>query len=400
MTLINIQQPKPHIPPTGFALFALGFRPFFLAAGLFGVLFMGGWLAMLKGALPAPGGVAAAAWHGHEMLFGYAVAVIGGFLLTATQNWTGSAMPKGAPLAALFALWLAGRLLPYLPVPYLAAAIIDLLFLPALAIAVLRPVLRIRQKRNYAFAAILLCMTASNALFHAAALGCLDNPLAGLAPALYFSVLMIVVMGGRVIPYFIERRVGSTATRWRAVEWLAPATTIAVLLAALAAQEWQTAGALLVPLGIAAAIVHALRLYGWHARRLWEVPLLWVLYLGYAWLVIGFLLDALAAAGLVSPFLAMHAYTTGGIGVMTLGMMARVALGHTGRPLEPPKIMAWAFAALNLAALVRVFGPLLFPGQTALAHLVGGALWMTAFAAFTAAYAPMLWRPRTDGKPG
>lgn len=400
MALISIEEPKQKSPPRGFALFALGFRPFFLAAGIFAVITMGMWLAALQGAVQAPAGFSPSAWHGHEMLFGYAAGVIGGFLLTATQNWTSIPMPKGGPLAALFALWLAGRLLPWLPVPYAFAAIVDLLFLPAVLAAVLIPVLRVQQTRNYAFSIMLAGLTAANALFHAGALGYGPGyALAGLNLGLYLIVLMIVVMGGRVIPYFTERRLNSAARKWMAVEWLAPATTLAVLAAVLAA-PLLSGSLLLAMLAAAAAIVHAIRLAGWQDKRLWGVPLLWVLHLGYGWIVVGFLLDALHAAGMVPPFLALHAYATGGIGVLTLGMMSRVSLGHTGRILEAPAIMVWAFALINLSAVLRVFGPLLLPAQTPMLHQFGGGLWITAFAVFSAVYAPMLWRPRVDGKPG
>jgi uncharacterized protein involved in response to NO len=401
MALITINDPGRNSSPKGFALFALGFRPFFLASGIVAVIYMGLWLAMLQGVIQAPAGLSPVAWHGHEMLFGYAVAVIAGFLLTATQNWTSIPMPRGAPLAALFALWVGGRLLPYLPVPYFLVALVDLVFLPTVMLAVLRPVLRTKQTRNYAFPVMLLGLTMANALFHASALGYghAYAP-AGLNLALYLIVLMIVVMGGRVIPYFTERRLNSPSSKWTVVEWLAPATTLALLAAALAVQLLNRGYALLVVIAAAAAIVHAIRLAGWQDKRLWQVPLLWVLHLGYGWILIGFALDAFAAAGLASPFLAMHAYATGGIGVLTLGMMSRVSLGHTGHILEAPKMVSWAFALMNLAAVVRVFGPLLLPGQAAMLHFAGGALWMAAFAVFSAVYAPMLWRPRVDGKPG
>lgn len=399
MAFVTLEEPRPKAPPKGFALFELGFRPFFLAAGVFGVVYMGIWLATLKGWMQSPPAISPLAWHGHEMLFGYAMAVIAGFLLTATQNWTSIPMPKGSALAALFALWLAGRLLPYVPnLPYGAAALVDLAFLPALAIAVARPVLKVKQTRNYAFPVMLMAMWLAN-LF--SQYGLLNNDadaaLAGLKLALYLIVLIIVVMGGRVIPYFTERRVNSTARKWQAVEWLSSGTVIAVMLALLLAAKANT---LLVVLFGTAAIVHAVRLVGWQARRLWTVPLLWVLHFGYGWIVVGFVLDALAAAGMASPFLAMHAYATGGIGMVTLGMMARVALGHTGRPLETAASMPWAFALINLATFLRVFGPLVMPAQTAAMHQLSGILWMLAFVIFVAIYTPMLWNPRVDGKPG
>jgi uncharacterized protein involved in response to NO len=402
MALIPLEEPKLRQPPAGFALFALGFRPFFLGAGVFAVLLMGGWLVMLQGALRSPAGLSPTAWHGHEMLFGFGVAVIAGFLLTAAQNWTSVPMPSGATLAAFFVLWLAARLLPYAPgLPYVVAAVADLLFLPALALAVARAVLKVRQAPNYAFPLMLLALFAANGLFQAAALGwARASTGGGLYLGLYLVVLMMVVMGGRVIPYFTERRVNFTARKWQVVEWLAPGLTLAVMALGLMVKVWGLGRDVLALAAGAAALLHLIRLAGWQDRRLWRVPLLWVLHLGYGWIAIGFALDALAAAGVVSPYLALHAYGTGAMGVLTLGMMARVALGHTGRSLEPAKIMAWAFAAVNLAAAARVFGPLFLPTHLTLHLQISGWLWMAAFAVFTAVYAPILWRPRVDGRPG
>ena len=399
MAFVTLEEPRPKAPPKGFALFELGFRSFFLAAGAFGVVYMGIWLATLVGWVQLPPGLSPLAWHGHEMIFGYAMAVIAGFLLTATQNWTGIPMPKGGALGALFALWLAGRVLPYVPnLPYGVAALVDLAFLPVLAIAVARPVLKAQQTRNYAFPLMLLAIWLANLLSQYGLIHNEAGPaVGGLTLALYLIVLIIVIMGGRVIPYFTERRINSTARKWEFIEWLSPASVIAVLIALLFAVK---ASILLMILFAAAAVVHAIRLAGWQAMRLWSIPLLWVLHLGYGWIVVGFVLDALAAAGMISPFLAMHAYAIGGIGVLTLGMMSRVALGHTGRPLEISPLMPWAFALINLATLVRVFGPLINPAQTAAIHQLSGILWMLAFAIFVAIYAPMLWNPRVDGKPG
>jgi uncharacterized protein involved in response to NO len=401
MAVIPLAEPKVRKPPKGFALFALGFRPFFLAAGVFAVAFMAVWLAVLQGALQTPAGLSRTAWHGHEMLFGYAVSVIAGFLLTAAQNWTGMPMPKGGVLAALFVLWLAGRLLPYAPgLPYVVAAIADLLFLPVLAVVVARPVLKVKQARNYAFPLMLLALFAANGLFQAAALGGhRANTGGGLYLALYLVVLMMVVMGGRVIPFFTERRIDSTTRKWQAVEWLAPGLTLAVMALGWMAKVWGLGRDVFAFAAGAAAFVHLIRLAGWQDRKLWRIPLLWVLHLGYGWIVIGFALDALAGAGLVSPYLALHAYGTGAMGVLTMGMMARVALGHTGRSLETAKIMPLAFAMLNVAAAVRVFGPLLSPTGFLPVMMGSGLLWMTAFAVFTAIFGPILWRPRVDGKP-
>jgi len=397
MAMIHIEDQQKRPPLTGWAPFALGFRPFFLSAGFYAVLMMTLWLAVLQGSL-AIGGLSPLVWHGHEMLFGFAVAVIAGFLLTAAQNWTGIRTPSGPPLAALFVLWLAGRLsflIPGLPMEWVA--VIDLSFLPALAFALALPVLRAKQLHNYPFPIMLLALTAANALVHLEALGWATTARLGLHLAAYVMVTMIAVMGGRVIPSFTDNKLHTRARRWKVIEILVPASTIAALVAALVAPV-SLATALLAAL---AAVMHAIRLAGWYTSKFWSVPLLWILHLGYAWIALGFALLALSASGLgAAAGSALHAFTAGGIGVLTLGMMARVSLGHSGRMLEPAPLMTWAFVAINLAALVRVAQPLLFPGLFAQGMIVAGLLWMVAFGLFAAIYTPILLRPRVDGKPG
>lgn len=207
---------------------------------------------------------------------------------------------------------------------------------------------------------------------------------------------MMVVMGGRVIPSFTDNRLRTRARRWPVVEWLAPSSVFAVLVAALVSPASPALGGS----ALLAALVHGVRLAGWYTPRYWSTPLLWVLHLGYAWIVLGFLLTGLAALGLVGASLALHAFAAGAIGSLTLGMMARVTLGHTGRLLEPSRTTSVAFALIALAGAVRVFGPLLAPAATLAAIVGGGMLWIAAFALFLLNSAPHLIRPRVDGKPG
>lgn len=398
MALLPIEDLKQRPPLTGWAPFALGFRPFFLSAGLYAVLMMVLWLLVLRGGLSV-GGLSPFVWHGHEMLFGFAVAVIAGFLLTAAQNWTGIPTPSGPPLAALFLLWLAGRLVFLFPLlSPLMIAVIDFAFLPVLAIALALPVLRARQLHNYPFPLMLLVLAAANALVHAGSLGWIAaGGSLGLHLAAYVIVAMMTVMGGRVIPSFTDNKLRTRARRWKTIEILVPASTIAALIAALVA-PFSIVTALLAAL---AAVTHGVRLAGWYTSKYWSVPLLWILHLGYAWIAVGFALLALSAAGMgAAAGSALHAFTAGGIGVLTLGMMARVSLGHSGRMLEPAPLMTWAFVAVNLAALIRVAQPLLFPGLYASGMVIAGVLWVVAFGLFAAIYTPILLRPRVDGKPG
>jgi uncharacterized protein involved in response to NO len=398
MALLHLEDPRKNLPPSGWAPFALGFRPFFLAAGLYAVLMMGLWLLVLRGSL-VPGELPPPVWHGHEMLFGFAVAVIAGFLLTAARNWTGIATPSGPPLAALFLLWLAGRLgflIPGLPAPLVA--LLDLAFLPVLAWVLAAPIHKAKQLHNYPFPIMLLALTLANALVHGDALGWTPGTArTGLHLAAYGVVAMIMVMGGRVIPSFTDNKLGSRARRWPLLERLLPAVTLGTLLAALLAP----ASPLTALAAALAAAMHGARLAGWYTRKLWSVPLLWILHLGYAWIVLGFALLALSAAGLGSAASsALHAFTAGAIGTLTLGMMARVSLGHSGRMLEPAPLMTWAFVAVNLAALSRVALPLVFPAAWSAGITAAGLLWMAAFGLFSALYMPILLRPRIDGKPG
>jgi uncharacterized protein involved in response to NO len=307
-------------------------------------------------------------------------------------------MLSGPPLAALFLLWLAGRLgflVPGLPVEWVA--LVDLAFLPAVALVLAVPIIKARQLNNAPFPVMLLVLAAANALIHLDALGWTDTAALGLHLATYVVVTMMVVMGGRVIPSFTDNKLHTRARRWKTIEILAPVATVGALLATLVA-PYSLVTALFAAI---AAAVHGIRLAGWYTHKFWSVPLLWILHLGYAWIAFGFALLALSAAGISAAAVSsLHAFTAGGIGVLTLGMMARVSLGHTGRVLEPVSLMTRAFVAINLAALLRVVLPLIFPGVYAQSMTAAGLLWMAAFGLFVVVYAPMLLRPRVDGKPG
>ncbi|MCA1978713.1 MAG: NnrS family protein [Thiobacillus sp.] len=396
MALYSIDQPV-RATPLGWAPFGLGFRPFFHGAGAFAVLLMALWLATLGG-FYAPPTADATLWHAHEMLFGFAGAVIAGFLLTAVQNWTGVPMTRGLPLAVLFGVWLAARVAFLLPgaQPLLVAGI-DLAFLPIVGVLVMRPIVKVGQQRNAPFPLMLLGLTVANALTHAEFAGLAQHTAhAGLVLGLMLVVLMMVAMGGRVIPYFTDNRVQGRARRWTVVEWLAPLSVLAVGAVWLTMQE----GAVLATAAAVAALANGVRLAGWQNRRLWTVPLLWVLHLGYGWIVAGFALLALSALAVLPQSLAVHAFTVGAMGGLILGMMARVSLGHTGRRLEASAVMAWAFATLNLAALVRVGLPLAAPAAAPLAWQLSGGLWVVAYLVFAVVYTPVLLRARVDGKPG
>ncbi|MCG6887241.1 MAG: NnrS family protein [Proteobacteria bacterium] len=389
----------PRSIPGGWAPFALGFRPFFILAGLAAVGLMTVWVYALDDFVVAQTYFPGRTWHAHEMLFGYTVAVIAGFLLTAVKNWTDLPVPRGAALAGFALLWLLGRLAPFMAglVPLWLVALTDMAFLPVLAMAVAWPILQRRQYSNIVFILILLLMACANGLMHLEALKPVgDTAWYGQSLMMFLILLLIVVMGGRVIPFFTERGVSGVKTRsWRVIEWLAGTSVVLLALAELLLDD-----GLVVWLALLAFTVHYIRLVGWYDRRIWREPLVWVLQLGYAWLVAALGLAVLAHLGLIPLVWAWHAFTVGGIGGITLGMMARVSLGHTGREMKLPQGMVSAFVLINLAAALRVIGPMLLPDDYPVWLIWAGVVWILAFLVFIGFYATMLLRPRVDGRPG
>jgi uncharacterized protein involved in response to NO len=395
----NIEDPDAR-PVSRFALFALGFRPFFLLAGLAAVLLVPLWIYIYAGAELAFAYYDPLTWHGHEMLFGYTVAVIAGFLLTAARNWTGLPTASGKALAGLVLLWLAGRVLPFFAgfVPAWLIAGVDLLFLPVLAIAIAIPILRSRQKQQLVFLVVLAALAGANLMVHLQFLGFeAASATLGLKLASYLVILLVAVLGGRVIPFFTDRGLGRESSRsWKAVEILAIASLLLLMILELAAAAAMT----IAVLAGLAGLIHAIRLYGWYQAAIWRVPLLWVLHLAYAWLIAGLLLLGLGVGGQLNPQLYLHAFTLGVIGGMTLGMMARVTLGHTGRGLVVGWQSSAAFALINLGAVTRVFLPLLDPAHYGLWILLAGVFWTLAFLLFVLVFARILILPRADGRPG
>ncbi len=387
---------------------SIGFRPFFLLAGIGALAPVLSWVLVLAGlpaAAPAYYGVF---FHSHEMVFGYVVAVMAGFLLTAIRNWTGVQTVNGKWLAALAGTWIAGRLVALgagvLPGPLIAG--VDMLFLPLLALATWHPLRITGNRRNMIFPGMLLALAVANACLHAAQLGLLPASLPKqiLTTAVLIALLMITVMAGRVFPMFTARGVPGMDQHVRPVAW-AERTAVPVFLLFIFAQlyaglGWPGGAGLLSFVALTAAVIHGARLYGWHHWLVWREPLVWVLHAGYAWIVIGLLLYAVGGFLGLAPHIPLHALSLGALATITLGMMARVALGHTGRPLLAPRAIAVAFVLVQLAALLRVIALAIQPTEYAALVQLSGVLWAAAFLIFVATYFPILTRPRVDGVPG
>jgi uncharacterized protein involved in response to NO len=379
-----------------FALWNLGFRPFYLLASSFAALSVLLWVGQYTGILPLPY-LHNPAWHGHEMLYGYTMAVMAGFLLTAVRNWTGMPTPTGAALIALAALWLAGRVLVLTPFAAVAA-IVNAAFPVAVAIGIGIPIVRSRNRRNYFFIALLLLLGGAVLAVHLSHMGILSWPArASLQVGLDIVLFVVAVMGGRVIPMFTNNGIpGTKAARHPLIEKLA----LGGVLALLGADLLQAAPAVIAPLAFSVAIAHAGRLYLWQPWRTPGTPIVWVLHVAYGWIVVYLVLRGLAALGVVGELFAAHALTVGAIGGMTIGMMTRTARGHTGRPIVADGFEVACYILVALAAAIRVFGGMLLPGAYLATVVVSGICWSAAFALYAVRYWPVLSRNRLDGKSG
>lgn len=394
---VQIMEPprRPNSAP-GFALWQLGFRPFYLLASGFAALSIALWALQYAGWLDHAY-LRGPAWHAHEMLFGFTLAVVVGFLFTAGRNWSNRPTPTGALLAALAALWVAGRVLVLTPFG-LTAAVVNAAFPLSAAVALAVPFIASRNQRNYFFIGLLLLMSAAQMLFHLAQLGVIAAPpWIGIQLALDVVLFIMAVMGGRVIPMFTNNGIaGAAATRQPLVEKAALGSVL-LLWAADAAQLHGTP-MLLVALLCAAA--HLTRWSLWQPWVTWRTPLVWVLHLAYLWIPVHLMLRAAAEAGWLAPSLATHALTVGAIGGMIIGMMTRTALGHTGRLLRAGRWETTCYALVALSAVARIGVPLLMPEATLYAVLAAAALWSAGFGLYAVIYWPVLTRPRIDGRPG
>lgn len=400
-TFIPIQQLLNEKQPS-FALFALAFRPFFLFASLFSALHILLWVYVWLGKwIPDPN-IQPSFWHAHEMIFGYAFGIVTGFLLTAVTNWTGLKTPSGKPLIVMFSLWLVARLCFLFGLHYFyISAICDVLFAITVLIAFSLPVIKSKNKRQHGFIAKLALIVLTNALFYFGALT--ENALYeryAIYFGLYLILAIVLVMGRRVIPFFTKRALNLSEDIKNPI-WLDISSI--VLFAAFAI--WDSFFPFSHPIGLAVIsfflfVLYAIRLCFWYQKGLFAHPLIWVLWLANAVFFTGFLLKVLELFGKIPPYLATHAFTMGGIGLMTVGMMARVSLGHTGRNVfAPPKAITPMFLCILLAIILRLVLPL-FDKTYRIGIMSSATFWALAMLIFVAVYAGMLIKPRIDCKAG
>jgi len=392
--MLNIQEnPSQNKTPV---FFEMAFRPFFLLAPLAALGLLGLWISYYAGWL-----LTSNYWHGqtghsHEMIYGYAAAIVAGFLLTAARTWTGLNTIKGKPLMVLVLVWLLGRILPWLDIDKNIIAVVDLAFLPIVIVALAIPIIKIGQKRNFIFLPILMLLWIGNLMMHLQQLNITQSGAhAGIYLGLDLIILLIITLGGRVIPMFTGNGIGEHIERTPKWDVLAILTGILYVIA----HQINFQGQLLIAASLLAFVVHSIRVWHWYHPKIWRKPLVWILHLSYYWIVLGFLLMSGAAMGYWSLFLALHGFTVGGISGMILGMISRVSLGHTGRALEPPKLVVLGFMLLTVAAIVRVLIPLFLPNLYSASVIVSGACWVVALLVYVISYFKILVLPRIDGLP-
>ncbi|MBV7435438.1 NnrS family protein [Cardiobacteriaceae bacterium TAE3-ERU3] len=381
------------------ALFALGFRIFFASSAVFAVLTMTWWMGIFGFGIGAGKlNMAPLYWHGHEMVFGYSMAVVAGFLLTAVQNWTKQPMPHGRALFVIWLPWLLARLLFAFGTWIGLAMALDVLFGCLLVYAVGKPVFAVKQWRQMGILSKLVLMVIANLLFIAGTYRWLAlGQHWGLYLGVFVILALLLTIGRRVTPFFIQNATGATLRNSALVDRLSLFSFFAFFVLEVFT-PWHTLASWCA---LAAALANGYRLIGWHTPKLWRIPLLWSMYLSLWAVVAGFLMYFLRLWLPIAPSLAMHMLALGGIGIMTFSMIGRVSLGHTGRNIHaPPKRLVIGFYLLLLALLFRVIMPLFLPSQYLVWMIHAQALWIIAFILMVTAYARIWATPRPDGRPG
>ncbi len=386
---------------SGPALLSAGFRPFFLGAALWAAIAIPLWLAVYADGIMVPSALAPLVWHAHEMVFGFAAAAVAGFLLTAIPNWTGRMPLQGGPLAGLVLLWASGRIavLFSAAIGAPAAAIVDLSFPTVFVAIVAREILAGRNWRNLPMLGALLLLLIGNLLVHLESLGIAGTAELGNRIGLATLLLLISLVGGRIIPSFTRNWLTKARPEITPPAPEGRLDLAALVMTGLALACWVAApDAAITPwAALGAGVAVAIRWSRWRGARTIREPLLLILHLGYGWLALGLLL--LGLNGLVDALpatAALHALTVGAVGTMTLAVMSRASLGHTGRPLTAGPGTKAIYVLITLAAALRVLSPLA-GGSAELVLSLAGISWSAAFGLFAILYGGPLTRPRVTG---
>ncbi|MDD2883010.1 MAG: NnrS family protein [Rhodoferax sp.] len=382
--------------PYGMPWLRLAFRPFYLGAALLGTLIVPLWVAVFLGAISWAPTPPALLWHAHEMLFGFAIAVIVGFLMTAGKTWTGLATPRGPALGFLILLWLSARVAS-LVAPYAVFAVLDLALLPIVGLIFLRLLMRSKNWRNVPLALILLLLSLVNLTFHLSATGTIDlAPMNSLYAGLGFIVMIECVMAGRVVPFFTATALG---IKIEPIVWLERSALAATAVGLVLWVAGWHSGLAAAALALASAL-NLSRQLRWKPLATLSRPIVWILHFSYLWLSLGLAMLAMAQIGWITTSLGVHALAVGATGGLIIGMMTRTSRGHTGRPLQVDALETAAYLLVMLAAVLRVLLPMLMPAWYSYALMASASAWSAAFLIFMWRYTPWLLLARRDGKDG
>jgi len=386
-----------------FTIFESPYRPFFILSAISSLFYMTIWTLFYTFKLPLNfENISPTMWHAHEMLFGYTMAVIAGFLLTVEKYWLGKNIDSKSILLTLVILWIAARVSIFLTlitnIPYEIGAILDCLFMIVLTIRVAYPIISARAWDKMGLVSHIAIIAAANVIFYLGLSGIISNgQYLGVYSALYLIISIILLMGRRMIPVFIRNGLEFKfePKNWRVIDILSLVFFVLFFIYDLFFTSPITVS---IISGIL-AIIYSIRLFGWYSNKIWSKPLLWVLFVAYSWIAVGFTLKFLSLYFNIFGFLPLHSFTYGGIGIMTIGFMSRVILGHTGRNVfDPPKILFWIFSILFAGAIVRVFFPLIDITRYQIWIGASQLLWILSFLIFAVVYLPMLFRPSIEKK--
>lgn len=384
-------------------LWAIGFRPFFLLGSLTSMLLILFWAWAFYSGVTLVGYFDPIVWHAHEMIYGFSLAIVAGFLLTASANWTQSKPLSGTKLKRLFCLWFLGRVFMALSLfewPYLRVltSVIDLLFIPFLIYSMAPPLLRARRMANIQFLLILGVLGLGNILIHLASLSVIDASYGnkGIYLGLNLILLILVIMGGRIVPAFTSNALRIEAWKWPVIEYFSLGSVWAyIFLSFFSANEFVVGW-----ISLFAGIFNLIRMGGWNSLKTLRYPLLWILHLGYLWIAIGFFLVFLSNVLEVLPqSVAIHAFTAGSMGTFIIGMMSRVSLGHSGRPIQLAKGFTLSYLFITFSGIIRVISGF-YLEYYSLGILLAGVFWGLSFLIFLIYYFNILVSPRADGRPG
>jgi len=387
--------PEPSRGIFDYPVLGYGFRPFFLLGALFSIISLLIWGGFYAGYVTPPlFMIDPVSWHAHEMIYGFTMAIVAGFLLTAVANWTDSAPVRGFNLLGLCLLWLAGRVVMNfnLGIPEVAVLVFEGAFILTLAFSLFIQLFKTWDKRNFVFLVLLSILFACDMAF------LITKERTTLYAAVMIIIALISLIGGRIIPAFTvdalqERGEEAHETSQGKLDVLAILSLVLIILALVFAKQEE---AILAGTAFLSAIIHALRLRRYHTRRILDDPMVWILHVGYSWVILGLFLTGVSALGFLPFSIALHAFTAGAIGSMTLGMMCRVTLGHTGRDKIATDLTKLSFLLMQGAAFMRVFGLMIAPDYS-IEWIIGSAtLWILCFALYILIYAPMLWKPDLD----